>query len=414
MFESKNDKMIDELWNKDSSQSNTSDNESQNEQPSEEVKSDKNASSINSEPPKQEKDKKQKTPWIQNLVIIVLCGGLSGFGGGYAAVRIFTPRSVVFQNAPTEIVDTVQTDIDGLSVSSVYEKAQKSVVEIRTERVQQGFIQEFVTNGAGSGVIITSDGYIVTNNHVIDNAKSVSVILSDGKLYSAEVIGKDPSTDLAVVKIDANDLTPAVFGNSENLKVGETAIAIGNPLGTLGGSVTNGIISALDRELTIGNETMTLLQTNAAVNPGNSGGGLFNINGELIGIVNAKSIGDDIEGLGFAIPINDVKAVVEQLINVGYVSNRATIGVYLSEVTQSTEQFAAGLYITEVIEGSGAADAGLKPYDRIIFVGDSAINSYSDLKKLLKDYNVGDTISMTVVREGKQVTVDCKLSEAKQ
>lgn len=409
MFESKNDKMIDELWNKDSSKS-----ESENSDTQETKLNEGSASSPKPETKKPTETVKHKTPWVKNLIIVAMVGSLFGFGGGYVAVQVFTPRSVVFQNTSMNIEDSLTNPDEGTSISSVYEKAQQSIVEIRTEQVQQGFIQEFVTNGAGSGVIITNDGYIVTNNHVIDGAKTVNVILSDGNMYVAEVIGKDAPTDLAVLKIDAKDLTSAVFGDSDSLKVGETAIAIGNPLGTLGGSVTNGIISALDREITVGNETMTLLQTNAAVNPGNSGGGLFNIKGELIGIVNAKSSGDDIEGLGFAIPINDVKDVVEQLINVGYVSNRATIGVYLSEITQSTDQFAAGVYITEVIEGTGADEAELKPYDRIVFVDESAVNSYSDLKKLLKEYNVGDTIKITVIREGKQVTVDCTLTEAKQ
>ena len=175
-----------------------------------------------------------------------------------------------------------------LSISDVAAVASNSVVEITTETVMMGTrMGQFVSEGAGSGVIITSDGYILTNNHVIDGASKITVRLKDGTSYNGVVVGLDEKTDLAVIKVDASDLQPAVFGDSSSLTVGETAVAIGNPLGQLGGTVTSGIISALDREISIDGETMTLLQTSAAINPGNSGGGLFNSYGELIGIVNA-------------------------------------------------------------------------------------------------------------------------------
>ncbi|MEG2489159.1 MAG: trypsin-like peptidase domain-containing protein, partial [Anaerorhabdus sp.] len=273
------------------------------------------------------------------MLAAALVGGTFGFGGGYLALQMY-PQSVIVQNTNTNSsLNNTALSSDNLSLQDIIQKAQPSVVEIRTETVSNNFLlQEYVSEGAGSGVIITSDGYIVTNNHVIDNASTINVTLSDGTSYPATLIGKDAATDLAVIKIEATNLTMAVLGNSDGISVGDTVVAIGNPLGRLGGSATDGIISALDREITIDNETMTLLQTNAAVNPGNSGGGLFNSRGELIGIVNAKSSGSDIEGLGFAIPVNDVKTVAEQLINDGYVSNRASMGVYLSEVTQATAE----------------------------------------------------------------------------
>lgn len=220
-----------------------------------------------------------------------------------------------------------------------------------------------VSQSAGSGVILSADGYIVTNNHVVAGADSIAVRTRDGQSYTARLVGADSDTDLAVLKIEAGDLPPVVLGSSETLVVGETAVAIGNPLGELGGTVTSGIISALSREVTIDNQTMTLLQTNAAINPGNSGGGLFNSKGELIGVVNAKYAKEGVEGLGFAIPIDAAKPVIEQLISQGYVSGRVATGftpidltdeaaamryrvsrtgVYVYQVTTSTDGFQSG------------------------------------------------------------------------
>lgn len=408
MFESKNDKLINKVWNETE---NKEKQEEMKEEVSEEVK-------VESEPVRESVKVERKEPknfsTTKLLVSVALVAGTFGFGGSYLANQIQGPRSTIVQNSTSNIANT-SLGSDGLSMQKIIENTAPSVVEIRTETVSNGFmLQEYVSEGAGSGVVLTSDGYIVTNNHVINNARNINVTLSDGTTYVAELIGTDPTTDLAVIKVDAKGLSAAVIGNSDNLKVGDGVIAIGNPLGTLGGSATDGIISALNREITIDNETMNLLQTNAAVNPGNSGGGLFNGAGELIGIVNAKSSGSDVEGLGFAIPSNDVVNVADQLINNGYVSNRATIGVYLSEVTQNNGQVVPGLYISEVIEGSGAQKAGLQAYDRIIFVGDTEITSYSDLKKIIKEYNVGDTIQMTVVRDGKQIVTDVTLTESKQ
>lgn len=408
MFESKNDKLINKVWNETE---NKEKQEEMKEEVSEEVK-------VESEPVRESVKVERKEPknfsTTKLLVSVALVAGTFGFGGSYLANQIQGPRSTIVQNSTSNIANT-SLGSDGLSMQKIIENTAPSVVEIRTETVSNGFmLQEYVSEGAGSGVVLTSDGYIVTNNHVINNARNINVTLSDGTTYVAELIGTDPTTDLAVIKVDAKGLNAAVIGNSDNLKVGDGVIAIGNPLGTLGGSATDGIISALNREITIDNETMNLLQTNAAVNPGNSGGGLFNGAGELIGIVNAKSSGSDVEGLGFAIPSNDVVNVADQLINNGYVSNRATIGVYLSEVTQNNGQVVPGLYISEVIEGSGAQKAGLQAYDRIIFVGDTEITSYSDLKKIIKEYNVGDTIQMTVVRDGKQIVTDVTLTESKQ
>ena len=263
---------------------------------------------------------------------------LFGFGGGYLASRTGAPAgsdgsSTVSQGTSLEKQSVLNTGSSGenLSVSEIAAKAMDSVVEINTAATQRG---QTVSVGAGSGVILTSDGYIVTNNHVVSGATQYTVRTRNGETYNAALIGTDAQTDLAVLKIEATGLTPATLGDSDKLTVGETAVAIGNPLGELGGTVTDGIISALAREVTIGGQSMTLLQTNAAINPGNSGGGLFNGAGELIGVVNAKSTGTDVEGLGFAIPINTAKPVIEDLMKNGFVQGRVTAGFETVDLTE--------------------------------------------------------------------------------
>ncbi len=211
----------------------------------------------------------------------------------------------------------------GISIADIASMNSDSVVEITISATATNvLLGKYTTTGSGSGVIISSDGYILTNNHVVESAKDINIRLHDGTEYVAKVIGTDSKTDIAVLKVDATNLKPVTIGDSDKLVVGETAVVIGNPLGELGGTVTNGIISALEREITLDGSKMNLIQTNAAINPGNSGGGLFNSKGELVGIVVAKSSGLDIEGLGFAIPINDVKDVISDILNLGYVSGR--------------------------------------------------------------------------------------------
>ncbi len=302
----------------------------------------------------------------------------------------------------------------GLSISDIAELTSDSVVEISTETaVTSTRMRQFISKGAGSGVIISSDGYIVTNNHVIDGATKIHVRLSDGKTYEATLKGKDAQTDLAVIKIDGGNLTPAVIGTSSALKVGELAVAIGNPLGELGGTVTNGIISALDREITIDGETMTLLQTNAAINPGNSGGGLFNSKGELIGIVNAKSSGSDIEGIGFAIPIDIARKVISELTEKGYVSGRPGLGVSLIDITNTTTAIMyrvskLGVYVAEAEQNSS-----LKAGDLILSINNYPIQSSADVKSALKNQKIGDEISVKVLRGNVQETLTVKLIELK-
>ena len=284
------------------------------------------------EKPKRAKRVVQLT-WGKLTAIIACCLVLSigcGIGGAYLIART-NPSSVIYQDT-SKIVSTGSQDSS--TIKSVVEQCANSVVEIQTESVTNGSnpFQQYVSSGAGSGVILTQDGYIVTNHHVIEDANSITVRTRSGDEYNASLVGSDEQSDLAVLKIDATGLTPAVLGDSTTLEVGDLAIAIGNPLGELGGSVTSGIISALDREMTIDGQTMTLLQTDAAVNPGNSGGGLFNANGDLIGIVNAKSSGENVEGIGFAIPISTATDIIDELIANGEVTSRPTLGVSLYNV----------------------------------------------------------------------------------
>ncbi len=369
---------------------------------------------------KQKKERSGKAGLAVLVVCCILFSGLFGFGGAYLANSIHPAssaavtesakggQSVVYQAVPSD-GNTAAPQSENAIVNAAG-RAKDSVVEITTEVVQTStFYGQYVTEGAGSGVIITPDGYIITCAHVVEGASTVTVRLTDGTELPAEVVGEDSQTDIAVLKISAEGLTPAVIGDSDGLVVGETAIAIGNPLGELGGSVSSGIISALNREITIDGENYNLLQTTAAINPGNSGGGLFNIKGELIGIVNAKSAGNSIEGLGFSIPIKNAMSVAEQLMEYGYIKGRVRLGINVAEINSSTNTFsiyqqnpALMKYITEYgvyfLEYSGGQTGGLEFGDRIVAIDGTAVSALSDIRSLLNDYSVGDEVTITVAR----------------
>lgn len=284
-------------------------------------------------------------------------------------------------------------------------------------------------SGSGSGIIISSDGYIVTNNHVIEGATKIKVYLYDDTEYEATVIGSDAKTDLAVIKIEAANLTPAKLGDSDSIVVGEDVVVIGNPLGEFRGSSTGGMISALARDITIENQKMTLLQTDAAVNPGNSGGGLFNMNGELIGVINAKIASTETEGLGFAIPVNDLKEVVNDLIDLGYVSGRAYLGVYTQDIivnanqnrgNSRTEDFFSmfgmqpgetAVQVQEVINGEAAERAGIKAGDTILEVDGVPVSSGVELSSIIREYNAGDKAIIKVQRDGTEMDFNVTFGE---
>lgn len=372
------------------------------------------------EMPSPQKPKKEKKHHIAPVVLsAALVGALTGAGAG-AAVMYFAKAedpAVIYKAADnTHSTETV-SETNALSTTDIAAKAAPSVVEINIRGVATTygiFGGVYETESAGSGVIISEDGYILTNNHVVEGGTEITVITNEGNEYQATVVGTDEKSDIAVIKVDATGLTPAVIGNSDNVQAGDKAVVIGNPLGTLGGTVTDGIISAVNREITIDNETMNLIQTNATINSGNSGGGLFDGQGNLIGIVNAKesgttSSGTTIEGLGFAIPINEAMDVAEQLMTYGTVTNRATLGVHVSEVTQDTRGYTAGLYITDVVRGGAAEAAGLQAYDRIVSVDGTEITSYADLSSVLNDKQPGDTVTVMVERNGENIMADVTL-----
>lgn len=284
-----------------------------------------------------------------------------------------------------------------LTVADVMALVQDSVVEVITsEAYRNGLVYE---SGAGSGVIINAKGMIVTNNHVIESASAINVRLTNGHTYEATLVAADAQSDLAILKIEPNEtLSRAVFGKSANVVTGETVIAIGNPLGLFGGTVTDGIISATSREVTIDGDTMTLLQHNAAVSPGNSGGALFNLRGELIGIVNAKYSSDGAEGLGFAIPSDTVVRVYEDLIRYGYVKGRPDSGITLG--TMYYNFFNYVICITE----SCYTDA-LLPYDVLVSIDGIQPKSLAEAEAMLKSYEIGDVITVVVSRtEGRTST----------
>lgn len=367
------------------------------------------------------------------LTFCISAASIFGFAGGWTAAQyadgtgagvlnqltLNTNNSSDTKAKATALADTSASTGTKLTVAETASLTANSVVEITTETVTtDSWMQQYVTNGAGSGVIVSADGYIVTNNHVIDGASKITVRLKNGTTYTAALVGTDSKTDVALLKIKATGLSPAILGDSDKLKVGDTAVAIGNPLGQLGGTVTEGIISALDRELAIDGKTMTLLQTDAAINPGNSGGGLFNDKGELIGIVVAKSSGSDVEGLGFAIPVNIAKEIANQLMQSGYVKGRIDTGMTFVDLT-STEKALLygvrqlGVYVKSVDSGSNAANAGFKSGDMILYVGDTKITSSTALTQAFDKYSVGDTVKITVVRNSSSGQLSLKLAEYK-
>lgn len=319
---------------------------------------------------------------------------------------------------------TLTKSTETLSYKSIISKTANSVVSITTESVStDSWAQNYVTEGAGSGVIIQSNGYIITCNHVISGASKITVTLKNKKTYKATLVGTDSDADIAVLKIKATGLTAATYGDSSELQVGDQVVAIGNPLGELGGTATTGIISALNRSLTIEGQTMNLLQTDASINPGNSGGALFNSSGNLIGIVVAKSTGSDVEGLGFAIPINKAAKVAKNLIKNGSSSSsssstttsKAAIGVTVTALTSSEAQQygydSAGVYISSVTS-SNAQSAGLKSGDMIYSIGGTKITSTSDLKSALSKYSPGDKAKLVVVRDSQKVSITVTLTTA--
>lgn len=363
------------------------------------------------------------------IALCVVVSGLFGFGGAYLSNALSGGHSGSSKTASVSKNGYKLEDATGskMTVQEVTNATKDSVVEIKTESVSSdAWMQQYVTEGAGSGVVMTADGYIMTNNHVIDGASKITVTTADDKEYEAKLVGTDSITDIAVIKISAKDLTPVTYGNSDQLAVGDMAVAIGNPLGELGGTVSAGIISALDRELAIDGKTMTLLQTDASINPGNSGGGLFNGDGQLIGIVVAKSSGSNVEGLGFAIPINKAADVAQQLMDKGYVSDQPSTGMSYSESSQGngmsqffgnsqdsqSQSSSATVYIQEVT-GTNAKKAGFQQGDIVYAVDGTEITSFNTLSSIVTSHKVGDKLTFTIVRGNQTKDIKLTLEEKK-
>ena len=384
------------------------------------------------QPPK--KKKKFNGKRVARSAVALVLAAAMGFAGGFVGAKFGGSGKVVIQQvAPSSTADSASGSDSSITAASssgssltteqVADLVSPSVVVITTEQVVYSqwswYGQNQVESGAGSGVIISSDGYILTCAHVVDGASTITVTIGD-KDYTATLVGEDTTSDIAVIKIDADGLTPATVGNSDSLKVGQSVMAVGNPLGELGGTVTGGMISALNRSVTIQGSssvnTMSLIQMDASVSPGNSGGGLFNMNGELVGIVNAKSSSSDAEGLGLAIPINDAIKVAQELLENGYVTGRPYLGITYLAVTdaQTASQLgvnAYGVYVVEVVKGGPAEKAGLQAGDRIVSVDGTEIASKDDLGTLMQKHAAGDTLSITIARDGQMQTVNVTLGE---
>ncbi len=387
---------------------------------------------VDVEPPEKPRRKRFNGKKLARSAVALVLAAAMGFAGGFVGAK-YGGSKVVLQQVERPASSDSSTDSTGNSISAtggtglstaqVAEMVSPSVVVITTEQVVYSqwswYGQSQVESGAGSGVIISSDGYILTCAHVVSGASNITVTIGD-KDYPATLVGEDSTSDVAVLKIDATGLTPATVGNSDGLKVGESVMAVGNPLGELGGTVTSGIVSALNRSVSIQStssvNTMSLIQMDASVSPGNSGGGLFNMNGELVGIVNAKSSSSDAEGLGFAIPVNDAVKVAQELLENGYVTGRPYLGISYYAVTdaQTAAQLgvnAYGVYIVEVVKGGPADKAGLQAGDRIVSVDGSEVATQSDLGTLMQNHKAGDTIEITVARGGQMQTVTVTLGE---
>ena len=345
--------------------------------------------------------------------------GSSSSSSGSAASGAPSSGIMAVTNAPA--VDTSEiSDARNTPVVRAAKAIGPTVVGITNKAVARDWFNNPVeTEGVGSGVIFRADGYIVTNNHVVEGAKELIVSLADGRTLKGKLIGADSVTDLAVVKVDAKDLPVAAFGDSDQIVVGEPAIAIGNPMGLeFQGSVTSGVISALNRTLDISDRRVKLLQTDAAISPGNSGGALVNADGQVIGINSAKVAASGVEGMGFAIPINTVRTVVEEIMDKGYVA-RPYLGVSVFDPNTAARygyqlNIDKGVFIFKVTLNGPCGKAGLQRGDIILKVDGKEVNTVSDLRGAVGEHKIGETVKITYDRNGSEDTADVTLEEMPQ
>ena len=349
------------------------------------------------------------------LLCCALIGGLCGFGGARLA-RSGSKTTLQQSSRPTTAVTVNQVDGQKLmSPAEVYAATVNSVVSINCSAVSTNiFGQRVQSASSGSGFIITQDGYIVTNQHVVSGASSVTVTLYNGDSYPAAVVGGDSDYDVAVLKVEATGLQPVVLGKSVDVNVGDSVLAIGNPLGELTFSMSQGIVSCCDRAINVDGTPFNMLQVDASINPGNSGGPLMNLYGEVVGIVSAKysSYSDTtVEGIGFAIPISDVQTVITDIMENGQVTDKAYMAIKAGSMT---EQMAAqynismtqGVFVYSVEQGGAGEKAGLRLGDVIIKLNDTPITSMSDLSAAKKSFKAGDTVTLTIWRGGQETTTE--------
>ena len=378
------------------------------------------------EPEKKQKKSVQLT--MSKVIALALCcslvGGILGAGGVALLGGGKKDSTTILEGErPSSAITVAQIDTSReMTPAEVYAQNVNSTVGITTSVTTNFWGYQTTAAASGSGFILTEDGYILTNFHVIEDSNSITVTAYDGTTYDATVVGYDESNDIAVLKVEAEGLTPVVLGDSDDLNVGDTVVAIGNPLGELTFSLTSGVVSALDREVTMSSGvTMDLIQTDCAINSGNSGGALFNLYGEVIGITNAKYSGSgssgqaSIDNIGFAIPINSVRNIVESIIENGYIV-KPYIGVSVTDVSAETQSYGLpqGAAVKEVTEGSPAEQAGLQVNDIITRVGDTEITCSDDLVSLVKECQAGDELVMQVYRSGETLELTVTVAEKQQ
>ncbi len=394
-------------------------------------------------PVKPKKEKKPRNPiWkgvLAGVLVVALVAG--GCGITAAAVNAYWERRMDVAvdalseqiedlndrledttNANSGIIASLPADGSGMTPSQLYATSVDSVVAISTTISTNSYYGTSQGTSSGSGFILTEDGYVITNYHVVEGASAIDVITHDGTEYAANLVGYDSTNDLAVLKVEASGLSAASLGSSTDLNIGDMVVAIGNPLGELASTQTVGYVSGIDREVSTDSlTTISMIQTDAAINPGNSGGPLFNMKGEVIGITTAKysgttNSGASIEGIGFAIPIDDVVPLIDDLIDYGYVT-----GAYMGVSVSNTDEESAamfglptGAYIVSVENGGAAQRAGIQAKDIVIALGEYTVSNVTDLTRALRNFKAGDTTTVTLIRSGRELTLEITLDEKPQ
>ena len=375
--------------------------------------------------PWEEKKPKKNRLGLKLTALALACALLGGMvGAGVTHHAVTSARGTTqIEVSDRQVAEVRQVKVDGkqqLTMPEVYAANVNSVVSINVSTTTNVFGRTTESAASGSGFFITKDGYILTNYHVIDGATSVKVTTYDGTDYDAVIVGGDEDYDIAVIKVEGTDFQPVVLGDSSSLQIGEAVAAVGNPLGELTFSMSQGIVSCVDRAINVDGTPFNMIQVDCSINPGNSGGPLFNSYGEVVGIVSAKYSSysnTTVEGIGFAIPINDVVSMVEDIMTNGYVTNKAYLGISAGTLTATMAQqyrysISKGVFVYSVEDGSAADKAGLKMGDVITKIGDKTIDSYEDLVAAKKGYSAGDTAAFNIYREGSTMTVELTFDSA--